>query len=144
MNQGSLYSALASGGLLPFFATALASVLGIAQIPGLGAPAELLNSYGLVIVCFLAGVHWATAIYHEDKALRKLLVVSNAVLLTVWIAYATGPLSISLLAQVIALIVLLAIDFWIKNSGLIAMNYWHVRVVATMLASVSILVVLLR
>ena len=144
MSKRATYSTLAFGGLLPFLAAALAVLLGVDRVPALGAPSDVLNSYGLVIVCFLAGVHWATAIYHEEKALRKLLRGSNIVLLAVWIVFVAGPVSVSLLAQLIALNVLLAIDFQLKETGLISTSYWHVRIASTLIASISIAIVILR
>lgn len=143
MKQRALYSTLAFAGLLPFLAAAIASLVGAWPLVAFATPDDLANGYGLVIVCFLAGIHWATAIYHESAARNWLLLVSNVILLAVWIAYVFSPMSVSLLVQITALNVMLGIDFGLKEDGLISAQYWRVRLIATALASISLLVVML-
>ena len=68
MNQSSrLYSLLALTGASPFVACAVLPLAGIGSIPGFGALDVLASTYGLAIVCFLAGAHWATYIYKQHE-----------------------------------------------------------------------------
>ena len=100
-------------------------------------------TYGLAIVSFLTGFHWATQIYEPQESSFNLLLVSNVVFLLVWFAFVLGDLRMALGAQLIALLVLLGIDRWLYTTGLITRHYLNVRTVATALAVISLLVIAL-
>ncbi len=131
-------------GVTPFVACALLPLLGIDALDPFGDLDRLAAVYGLAIVSFLTGIHWATQIYEPLESPFNLLVVSNVVFLVVWFAFVLGDLDIALGAQLGALLVLLGIDRWLHGTGLITRHYLKVRTTATALAAVSLLVIALR
>ena len=143
MTDSRTYSMLAMAGVTPFVACALLPLVGIESIPAFGALDRLAATYGLAIVSFLAGIHWATQIYEPQESSFNLLLISNVVFLLVWFAFVLGDLQLALGAQLVALLVLLGIDRWLYTTGLITRHYLNVRTVATSLAVVSLLVIVL-
>ena len=141
MTDSRIYSMLAMAGVTPFVACAVLPLVGIVSIPGFGDLDRLAATYGLAIVSFLTGIHWATQIYEPQESPFNLLLVSNVVFLLAWFAFVLGDLQIALGAQLIALLVLLGIDRWLYTTGLITRHYLNVRSVATTLAAVSLLVI---
>ena len=58
MQDSRTYTALALAGTIPFIAGAVLPMLCHDSLPHLGPLDQLVSSYGLAIVCFLAGAHW--------------------------------------------------------------------------------------
>lgn len=144
MSDSKTYSILAMAGVTPFVACALLPLIGIDSIEPFGALDRLAAIYGLAIVSFLTGIHWATQIYELPESTFNLLLVSNAVFLFAWFAYVLGSLDVALIAQLIALLVLLGIDRWLYTTGLITRHYLSVRTAATSLAAVSLSLIVLN
>ncbi|RZV34138.1 MAG: DUF3429 domain-containing protein [Chromatiales bacterium] len=143
MNEKNLYSALAYAGVTPFVACALLPLVGIVAIPPFGPLDQLVNSYGLAIVCFLSGIHWANYLANKDELPFNLMVSSNAIFLLAWFGYVLGGLSASLVIQVASLGLLLFIDWRLKADAVLTAHYFRVRFTATSLAIASLVVVLL-
>lgn len=143
MNDSKIYSMLAMAGVTPFVACALLPLAGIESIEPFGALDRLAAVYGLAIVSFLTGIHWATQIYEPQESPFNLLLVSNAVFLVVWFAFVLGSLETALGLQLIALLVLLGIDRWLYTTGLVSRHYLAVRTAATSLAALSLLIIIL-
>ena len=122
MSDRRIYSILAMAGVTPFVASAILLLAGIASIEPLGPLAGVAASYGLAIVSFLTGIHW--------------------VFVAVWLAYAIGSIGVALAAQVLALLVLLGIDRWLMNNGVITPHYYRTRGVATILATLSLAILI--
>jgi hypothetical protein len=118
--------------------------MGVDTLEAVGPLDRIAALYGLAIVSFLAGIHWATQIYELQKSSLNLLLASNVVFLFTWFAFVLGDLDVALGAQVLALLVLLGVDRWLHGSGLISKHYLHVRFVATSLAVLSLLIIILR
>ena len=129
-------------GATPFVACALLPLAGIESIAAFGALDRVAATYGLAIVSFLTGIHWATQLYEPQESRFNLLLVSNAVFLFAWFAFVLGNLDIALGAQLVALLALLGIDRWLYAMGLISRHYLSVRTAATSLAAVSLLIML--
>ncbi len=144
VNKGKLYAALAFSGALPFVACAILPLFGIVALPLFGRLDVLASTYGLAILCFLAGAHWATFLYRETETPLNLFLSSNAVFLFVWFAFVMTGLTWVLVSQVLAFGVLLWIDHRLLKAGLIADHYFRVRSVATVLACVSLLIILVN
>ena len=142
MSDRRIYSILAMAGVTPFVASAILPLAGIASIEPLGPLAGVAASYGLAIVSFLTGVHWATQIYDRQQTGFNLLIASNVVFVAVWLAYAIGSIEVALAAQALALLVLLGIDRWLMNSGVITPHYYRTRGVATILATLSLAILI--
>lgn len=137
--ESRLYKALALSGALPFLASAFMAVAGI-NVPV--SAALVASSYGLTIVSFLCGIHWATCLYRQTEIPINLFLSSSVAVVAVWLAYLFGSLALALGSQVIALLVLLFIDYRLFDGGLINHHYFVTRFEATALAVLSLLVVI--
>ncbi len=144
MNTRTLYSALTFAGVLPFLACALLIIAGVQSIPAIGQLAQVVNSYGLAIVCFLAGIHWSIYLANQEDPPFNLLIGSNLIFLVAWFAFILGGTATSLATQVAAFIALLLIDRSLVKAAIISARYFRVRVIATLLAVLSLVVIILR
>jgi len=142
MDDRQVYSALTLAGVIPFLACALLPAAGIEAIEPLGRLDELASNYGMAILCFLAGIHWATQLYARDRAPFNLFIGSNVVFLAVWIAYVASSLTWTLATQLVAFPLLLAVDFQLQQSGLVSRHYLRMRFIATAMACFSLLFIL--
>ena len=142
MNDKLLYSSLTYAGVTPFLACALLPFVGIASIPPFGPLDQLVNSYGLAIVCFLAGIHWANYLHSKDDLPFNLMISSNAVFLLAWFGFVLCSLSVSLVIQIAALAILLYIDWRLKSASVITAHYFRARFTATVLATVSLILII--
>ena len=134
---------LAYAGVSPFVACALLPLAGIVSVPPFGSLDQLVNSYGLAIVCFLSGIHWANYLANKDELPFNLMISSNAIFLLAWFGFVVGELSTSLAIQIASLAALLAIDWRLKSDAVLTAHYFRVRFTATSLAIASLIVVLL-
>lgn len=143
MKKGNLYTLLALAGTLPLLACALLPVAGIEAIPPLGNLDAVAGSYGLAIVCFLAGSHWGLYLSGSSPAPLNLFASSNAVFLLAWFAFIGASLAWAITVQVAALLLLLFIDYRLRENDTLSGHYFGVRGVATAIAVASLIVVLL-
>ena len=143
MNDKILYSTLTYAGVMPFLACALLPLIGIASLPPFGPLDQLVNSYGLAIVCFLAGIHWANYLHSKDDLPFNLMISSNVVFLLTWFGFVLGSLPVSLVIQIGALATLLYIDWRLKSASVITAHYFRTRFTATALATVALILVIL-
>jgi len=137
-----LYTALALAGTIPFIASALLPMLGYDSLPYLGPLDKLVASYGLAIVCFLAGAHWGIYLSGRSAGSLNLFVISNVIFLAVWFAYVGAGIKIAIGVQIFAFLALLFIDLRLKDSDVISAAYFRVRTMATTIAFVSLLIVI--
>jgi hypothetical protein len=142
MQDTRIYTALALAGTLPFIAGALLPLLGHDSLPYLGPTDQLVASYGLAIVSFIAGAHWGTYLAGHGAESRNLFIISNAIFLAVWFAYIGAGVKFAIGIQIIAFLTLLFIDLGLKTSGAISAAYFRVRSTATLIAVVSLLLVI--
>lgn len=138
MTDRRLYSLLTLAGALPFMAAALLLPFGITSLGPLGSTVELALSYGLAIICFLAGVHWATYLYRREASPGNLFVASNAVVLGTWIPFLLAPARIVAVAMIVAFLVLLWVDYRLERLAVIDGHYLALRKAATLLAVLSL------
>lgn len=131
------------GGTLPFLACALLPVAGVEELGRLGSLHQLASNYAMAILCFLTGVHWATQLYSSADAPFNLFIGSNAVFLAVWVAYVASSLQWAIATQLVAFLLLLAIDSRLLHSGLISRHYLRMRFTATALACFSLFFILI-
>jgi hypothetical protein len=136
--------ALALAGTIPFIAGALLPLLGYDSLPYLGPLDRLIASYGLAIVCFLAGTHWGAYLSGSSTDSLNLFVVSNAIFLAVWFAYVAAGVKLAIGIQIFAFLSLLFIDFRLRTGDAISAAYFRVRTGATLIAVVSLLLVIAR
>jgi hypothetical protein len=143
MSDSRLYSVLALAGVTPFVACALLPLAGVDSLGPFGPLDRLAAVYGMAIVSFLTGIHWATQIYAPQESPFNLLLASNVVFLVTWFAFVLGDLDFALGAQALALLVLLGVDRWLHGTGLISRHYLNVRSTATGLAVLSLLAIII-
>ena len=143
MEQKPIYSALMLAGAAPFLACALLPIAGVEAFGRLGRLDQLASDYGVAILCFLTGIHWATQLYARAAAPFNLFIGSNVVFLAVWIAYVASSLQWALATQLLAFPLLLAVDFQLSEKGLISRHYLRMRFIATALACFSLLFILI-
>jgi hypothetical protein len=133
------YTALIGAGALPFALAALAPLAGADPLPLVGPAERLITSYGLGIVSFLTGVHWATQLYAGERAPVNLFVLSNVVFLVVWFAFLADDVRASVVTQSLAFTALLAVDYSLRRRGVIDQHYFRMRTLASAVAIVSLL-----
>ncbi len=134
---------LTMAGVTPFVGCALLPWFGVDRIEPIGTPHEVAAGYGLAIVSFLAGIHWATQLYDQQKTPFNLLLASNVVFVATWLAFVLGSLQLAVIVQAVALVSLLGLDRWLLGSGVITRHYFRVRSAATAIATLSLLVIVL-
>ena len=142
MQNTKVYTALALAGTIPFIAGALLPLLGYDSLLYLGPLDQLVASYGLAIVCFLAGAHWGAYLSGRSADSLNLFVISNAIFLAVWFAYVGAGVKTAIGIQIVAFLVLLFIDLRLRASDVISATYFRVRTVATLIAVISLLIVI--
>ena len=143
MENPRVYAALAFVGASPFVFCAVLPWFGIASLPLLGPLDQLANIYGLAIITFLAGTHWSFQLQHASRTPFNLFITSNLVFLAVFFAFVIAELRWSLLAEVLAFLYLLYVDFRLRKADLTAAPYFRVRNIATSLACLSLLIIAL-
>ena len=138
-----LYTALALAGTLPFIAAALLPLFGYEALPRIGSLDAMVASYGLAIVCFLAGAHWGTCLMGRSVESMNLFVISNVIFLATWFAYIGASLNVALGMQIITFVSLLFIDYRLRGAEVISSPYFRIRTIATTIAVISLLVVII-
>jgi len=139
-----LYTALALAGTIPFVAAALLPLLGYDSLPHLGPLDQVVASYGLAIVCFLAGAHWGIYLSGRTADSLNLFVISNAIFLAVWFTYIGAGVQTAIGVQIFAFLALLLIDQRLRTGDVISATYLRVRTVATLIAVLSLFIVIVR
>jgi hypothetical protein len=134
---------LAYAGALPFLACALLPWLGVDAIPPLGALNNIAALYTLAIVSFMAGAHWGIALYQPSIAEPiHLFLSSNAVTITIWLAFLVTTPDITLLIGVLAFLYLLWIDYRLYRMHRITADYWQTRCHVTAGVVISLLLII--
>jgi Protein of unknown function (DUF3429) len=127
-------------GVLPFVAGALASALRVPVLPLIGLVQLAVLSYGLMIVSFMAGVHWGQ--YLSGVRTRvDLLVSSNVVALAAWFGFLFLPNLYFCLLLIVLFVVLNSIDGHLHQQGVIDPQYRQLRSYVTAVVCASLLVV---
>lgn len=133
---------LTLAGAIPFALPALLYLFGISQLPLLGALQPIVSSYGLVILSFMAGVHWGQVIHKPRWHL--LLIISNVITLSGWFAFLTGNATLLWCVLILGFVALLLVDRRLLAAGRITPAYWRLRMVVTIIVVTALLIFLLR
>lgn len=133
-----LYAWLAYAGAIPFVACALLPLAGIDELPVIGSLQYLAASYAIVIVSFMAGSQWGHALADPAGPQAAVLLGSNAVTLTAWIAFLLAPLALILTVCAAAFAVLLLVDYRLRRGGAHAAAYLRTRRNVTTLVILSL------
>lgn len=144
MQNKKLYTMLALAGAIPLVVGALLPLLGYNSLPLLGSLDQLVASYGLAIVCFLAGAYWGVYLAGRSAGSLNLFIISNAIFLAVWFAYVGASSNVAIGVQVLAFLALLFIDLRLRNDGAISAAYFRIRTQVTLIVVLSLLIVIVR
>ena len=138
------YMYLMLAGTLPFLACALLPLAGVESVRPFGRLDYVSAVYGLGILSFLTGIHWATQLVAPERTPFDLMIASNVVFLAVWFAFIAANLNWALAAQLLAFPLLLAVDVQLAGTGLLSRHYLRMRFIATALACFSQLFILVN
>jgi len=128
---------LTYAGILPFLCLGIATVMKlVGQDYGFA-----LRVYGVVILSFLCGTHWAAHLFFPHQCQRNLLVISNAITLIAYTSLIIAQQNTAFLIQSVCLVVLLRIDYELLTQGIIPHWYFQLRRNATVVV-VSLLLAL--
>lgn len=105
----NLVRVLPYAGALPFIAGALLLLTGVQDVPHLGPTRMIVLSYGLLIVSFMAGIHWGQYLSGVRSGVN-LLASSNAVALAAWFGFLLLPASWFCLLLVVLFAALYGLD----------------------------------
>lgn len=139
MTDTSLYKTLTYAGGLPFLACALLPYTGITELGPLGSWDRVLLLYGLAIASFLAGTHWAFELARPGSYPVSLFVVSNVLVLAVWLAALVATVPIALAVQGISFIVLLRVDRAVAIAGGTPPGYFALRLRITFIVLAALI-----
>ena len=117
-------------------------LFGIESLWNLGTYVHIAAAYGLAIVCFLCGAHWGTYLYNRTAAPDNLFVTSNVIVVACWFAFLMAAQAITLFVLILAFVCLLFIDYRLLRAGLITEFYFRMRMIATVIAVISLAVVI--
>jgi len=123
-------------GTLPFWGCLTAIAFGIELNNAAPAWGAIAHSYAVIIISFLAGIHWALFMSQSYK--MNLFIVSNVFALIGWFSLLDvgGPVGLTSCAGLFGL--LFIIDRRLKNDGLISDFFYKTRRKASV-AVISIL-----
>lgn len=143
MNKIKLYTSLAYLGALPFVICAVLVSADVQDLFLLGNVVTLGNTYGLVIVVFMAGVHWGTYLCDQRSHSLNLLLASNIITVFCWLAHLLLPAMLALGFYALAFFLLLLIDFKLLHINVITKHYFLTRCVVTSIVITSLLIIIM-
>jgi hypothetical protein len=126
---------LGAGGLLPFIALTIATVLWPASNPTLSG--ELLRGYAVVILTFVGAVHWGLAVAQPVTKSSTQLIWSVIPALFGWVALFI-PLNWALWLLAAVFVIAAIIDRWAVHHGLAPAWYAELRLPLTTVVVVSL------
>lgn len=133
---------LTFAGAIPFIACALLLVIGTSDIPILGATADVLSAYGLVIASFMAGSQWGNhlSLADDDKWAVRLPLVSNVIAIALWLGFLMLPVVGFIWLLVIGFASMWMIDYGLNRARIITQDYFKVRTYVTAIVIMSLIV----
>jgi len=130
---------LTYSGTLPLIGSAVILYFPVAGLDG----AFIASTYSAVIISFLCGIHWAAYLFFADRCPRNLLITSNIVALLAWVSLlAVNQLTTGLL-QILCFGYLLALDFKLRDTGILADWFFRLRRNATIIVVLCLLLIAL-
>lgn len=141
MNKKKLYTSLAYLGALPFIISAVLLSLDVQKLFSLGSVLNIANSYAMVIVVFMSGIHWGTYLCDEKSNSLNLLLISNVITVFSWFAFLLLGPGYSLIFYIFAFMVLLWIDIKLYFVSVITKDYLLTRCFVTLVVIASLTVI---
>lgn len=133
------YKTLTYAGATPFIASALALILGLETLFGIITIEQLLSTYGLLILSFLAGINWGQHLTNESPIAQQLPLISNAVALAGWFAFLVLGFHALMVFFALAFLFQLAVDWRLYREALITPDYFRMRLLVSALVVASLL-----
>lgn len=134
---------LAFAGALPFVVCALLLWAGHTTLPVLGSVSNIAASYGLLILAFMAGIHWGQRLSGVETRLNFFL-SSNAIALAAWFAYLLLSPRLFFAALAMLFAILLLIDRRLGAEGHLPTDYVRTRTTVSALVVLSLAVIALK
>ena len=133
---------LTFAGAIPFVACAFLLATGIDSMPYLGATADVLSAYGLVIATFMAGSQWGNhlSLADDNKWAVRLPLVSNVIAIVLWLGFLTLSTIGFIWLLIIGFASMLMIDYGLNRARIITQDYFKVRNYVTAIVVVSLIV----
>ena len=141
MKENNLTTQLAYLGTIPFIFGALCIALGYKQLLFINDIVQMVNSYGLVIVVFMAGIHWGNYLSDDRCRSINLLLLSNIVTLLSWFAFLLMPTKFAVLVYCLAFSFLLFVDSKLLSNDVISSSYFKLRLIITSIVILCLLLV---
>ena len=139
-NNISLRHILPFVGALPFVAGNILLGVAIDSIPNLGSVQHLINTYGVVIASFMAGVHWGQHLSFSNFLSPALALTSNFVTLAVWFSYLLIDPRYLFIALSLAFVTLIFIDTYLCYKKHITERYLKTRLLVTLIVIANLLI----
>ncbi|WP_461537989.1 DUF3429 domain-containing protein [Spongorhabdus nitratireducens] len=141
MTRIPFYSLLALAGTLPFICWVVFRLHHIEYIPYIGHMSIAGTIYTSLIIAFMAGTLWGNSLHVAGRSGKMMLLFSNILALTPWIATLILPLGVYLLATfAICFLLLLGGDWALVRKGQISVNYFMTRLVITTIVVITLVI----
>ena len=114
-------------------------LFGISQLNPLGSVDNIVSSYGLIILGFMAGVHWGTYLFYDTKCSINLFISSNAVVIIAWLSYLNASTNFTLLVYLVGFAFLLYVDYRLRQNNIISAHYFMTRVIVSLIVFASLI-----
>lgn len=137
--KNSLVTSLTYLGAIPFLVAALCSLLGVNELPYLGATQPLLFSYATLIASFMAGTHWGYVV-RSNSTFNLILFASVITVLILWILWSSSRTVTYPLFLVPIYLLLLGLDYLLLKYNYEERFYFKMRTGITSLVILSLLV----
>lgn len=141
MKSNYLASWLAYLGAIPFVIGAFLIFLGYERVLFINDVVRVVNSYGLIIVVFMAGIHWGNYLSDNRCNSINLLLLSNIITLFSWFSFLFMPAKLSVIVYCLAFSCLLYLDSKLLSLNVISVTYFKLRLVITSIVIASLLLV---
>ena len=139
-SQIKMYTWLITLGAIPFILGAILALLDIQNLIFLGELFYVINSYALIIVIFMSGVHWGICLSSKQSNLTYLLLTSNAISILSWLAFLIVSTPIIFILFSVAFLSLLIIDIRLYSQEVIPKHYFITRCVVTTVVITSLII----
>ncbi len=133
-----LVSVLTYAGSLPFIIAAILMYWDLERFSLFGDVEKIINSYGLIIVVFIAGSHWGLSFQLSRNHQIFLKILSNFLTLLIFAAYVwltNIPFQIWL---ILTLFILLGLDYWLYFKGINSQEYVLMRLIVSIIVIISL------
>lgn len=137
--HSTMYLYLTLAGTIPFLVGTTCLLTGVDLLPG-GIPTQsMVSAYALLILSFMAGVHWGQHLHLTGNWRTRLPLASNLIAISAWVGFLVLDFDALCLLLAGGFLVLLWIDRALLNATVISEAYFRTRVMATFIVAVSLI-----